>query len=87
MSLRFLAEGEEPQRDPELREKLLDVCHNANVNAVIQAFMECLLISIIAATANPAEAQTAVDETARVMRRDVQQSWKEFHAMQRRRAQ
>jgi len=87
MSIRFLAEGEQPERDPELRERLFAVCGDANINVVIQTFTECLMISILAATANATEAQTAIDETARVMCSNVQRAWEEFHAMRRKQAQ
>jgi hypothetical protein len=46
---------------------LFAACHDANINVAIQMLMECLLISILAATRDPAEAQTAFDEVARVM--------------------
>jgi hypothetical protein len=87
MSIRFLAQGEEPERDPELRAKLFAVCGDASVNVVLQALVECLMISVITASANAAEAQTMIDEIARVMCRDVQKAWREVDAMRRKRAQ
>jgi hypothetical protein len=65
------------------RERLFAACHDANINVAIQMLMECLLISILAATRDPAEAQTAVDEVARVMCSNVQRAWQEFAAMRR----
>jgi hypothetical protein len=62
---------------------IVAACHDANINVAIQMLMECLLISILAATRDPAEAQTAVDEVARVMCSNVQRAWQEFAAMRR----
>jgi hypothetical protein len=82
MTVRWLQEGEMPERDPAVRQQLLDVCRrSANANVVIQALLETMMIAVVASTASADEALSCFRALSQSMEANAAKCWDEYHAM------
>jgi hypothetical protein len=66
-----------------LRDQLLDVCGatGADVNAVVQALVDCLMISLIAVGPDADAAEKNIRNVAADMLANVDRAYREYHAM------
>jgi hypothetical protein len=66
-----------------LRNQILELCSasGVNVNQVLQAFVDCLVVAVITTASDADTAADNLDQICGDMRRDIREAYAEYHEM------